>query len=81
MFCVLRAYPYYLDIRCGVGYADFSGHWWRADSPEATPSEPDGHFTQYGTMTLVSAVRAEFRRDDGSTLDVHRLAGSPPPCG
>ena len=75
------AYPFVLEVRCGVGYADFSGRWWRADSPEATPTSPDGYAYEGGTMTLISAVRAEFRRNDGSTMDFLPYPGSPPPCG
>jgi hypothetical protein len=74
-------YEYYLYIHCGIRYADFSGHWWEADTPQPAPSEAHGYPEDYGTMTLTSASKARFRGDDGDTIDFHPFPDAPAPCG
>jgi hypothetical protein len=71
-------YVYYLDVRCGIRYAAFSGHWWEADTPRPAPMS--GYAEERGTMTLISAGHASFRSDDGDTVDFHPIPNAPVPC-
>jgi hypothetical protein len=55
-----KAYPYNLSVRCGIDYAYFAGHWWRADRPLPAPSDAHGYPYAYGFMTLLSPSGAKF---------------------
>ena len=65
------AYPYYLQIRCGIRFAQFAGHWWEADSPGPAPSAAGTYPEAYGTMTLIDATHARFQGEGVPTVDFH----------
>lgn len=73
-------YVYYLFIHCDIRYANFSGHWWEADTPKPKPTAAQGNSEEYGTMTLISATRARFHGNNGDTIDFHPYTATPPPC-
>lgn len=73
-------YLYYLYVHCGIRYANFSGHWWEADTPQPEPSAAHGYEEAYGTMTLISAEHARFQGRGVPTVDFHPYLGTPPAC-
>ncbi|WP_280669098.1 MULTISPECIES: hypothetical protein [unclassified Kitasatospora] len=77
---IASAYPYYLNIHCGIRFADFSGRWWEADTPAPAPTAAGAYTEAYGTMTLIAANHARFQGDGVPTVDFHPYTGTPPAC-
>jgi hypothetical protein len=78
------AYPYVLYTHCGVLSAYFDGRLWLADPPltegSANPPRGWGNPSDEGTMTLVSAGRAEFRSARGNVARFVPAHGAPNPA-
>jgi hypothetical protein len=63
----------------GPTIMDFDASLWRpvgADPAELASVSPDGEMIDTGTVTLVSAERAEYRSDRGPVYSFERQAGT-----
>jgi hypothetical protein len=78
------AYPYVLYTHCGILSASFDGRLWLADPPltdgSGNPQPGWGNPAEEGTMTLVSADRAEFRSEGGNVARFVPARGAPDPA-
>ncbi|HJY99764.1 MAG TPA: hypothetical protein VJ305_03530, partial [Streptosporangiaceae bacterium] len=68
---------YTLYTHCGIDEADISSHWYEADHPlsdgNGNPPPGWGNPDQPGTITMLSAITAEFRDSLGHVVRFHLL--------
>ncbi len=71
------SYPYQLYTHCGIRWAYFDGHWWKAspalDDGSGNPPSGWGNPFDNGSMVLISDNLAQFTSDAGQTANFEPL--------
>ena len=67
-----RPVPYVLYTHCGIDWESIGGRWFQAQPPlsdgNGNPPRGWGNPSQEGTLTMLSATRAEFRDAAGHRI-------------